>query len=113
MQILCLQKNASHESSETKINGIGELIHTDVCGPMENSSLNNSRYFLLLKDNYSNYRHVYFLKAKAEVVKCFKNYLIKVKKETGNEISALHSDNGREFINEQMTQILFNHGIGS
>ena len=30
-----------------------ELIHTDICGPMETSSLGSQRYFLIFIDDFS------------------------------------------------------------
>lgn len=62
-----------HQRSTTKTKRIGELIHADVCAPMEKDSIGGSRYFLLLKDDYSHYHHVYFLKAKSEVYECISN----------------------------------------
>lgn len=44
-----------------------ELVHADVCGPMEEPSIGGARYFLLLKDDYSSYKFVFFLKHKSEV----------------------------------------------
>lgn len=52
--------------SQSRARQIGELVHTDLCGPFEVESLGQSKYFLLLKDDYSNYRVVYFLKNKSE-----------------------------------------------
>ena len=43
-----------------------QLIHTDVCGPMHNESLNGSKYFLLFIDDYSRFCWVYFLKSKTD-----------------------------------------------
>lgn len=65
---------------------------------------------MLLKDDYSNYRHVYLLKEKSEVVKCFKKFLIRVRKETDREINNLRSDNGLEFVNNETKRIIFEHG---
>ena len=41
---------------------VGELIHADLCGPMPTDSVGGSKYFLLLKDDHSCFRTVYFLK---------------------------------------------------
>lgn len=49
-----------------------ELVHADVCGPMEEMSLGKARYILLLTDDFSSYRFVYFLKHKSEVNACVK-----------------------------------------
>ncbi|CAH2109228.1 unnamed protein product [Euphydryas editha] len=43
-----------------------EIIHADVCGPFP-SSFNKFRFFVLFKDDFSKYRHVYFMRQKSEV----------------------------------------------
>ena len=50
-----------------------QLVHADICGPMQTSSLNNSKYFLLYIDDYSRMCWVYFLKNKFEA---FSKFLI-------------------------------------
>ena len=37
------------------------LIHADLCGPMEYLTIGKLRYFLLLEDDFSHYKFVYFL----------------------------------------------------
>lgn len=109
--ILVKMHRQSHKQSKSKSNKIGESIHSDVCGPMESPSLNGSRYFVLFKDDYFHYRHIYFIKSKDQVTKCFENYLIRVKKETGVDINCLRTDNGLEFIDKQMQTLTFKFGI--
>ena len=48
-----------------------QIVHTDVCGPMHNESLNGARYFLLFIDDFSRFCWVYFLKTKGEVLMYF------------------------------------------
>lgn len=43
----------------------GEVIHTDVCGPMSIETPGGSKYFLTFKDDATGYRHVYFLRHKS------------------------------------------------
>ena len=40
----------------------GQIVHGDVCDPMHVGSLSGARYFLLLKDDYSHYRRIIFIK---------------------------------------------------
>ena len=42
-------------SSENRTTRVGEIIHSDLCGPMETNSIGGSRYFLLFKDDFSQY----------------------------------------------------------
>lgn len=37
-----------------------ELIHSDVCGPMQVASIGGARYFLLFKDDCSHFRTIFF-----------------------------------------------------
>ena len=46
-----------------------ELIHTDVCGPMQTISLRGASYFLIFVDDRSRFTWVYFIRRKGEVFK--------------------------------------------
>ena len=56
-----------------------EMIHTDVCGPMQTESLNWKRYFVCFIDDYSRRSHVYFMKHKNELLDKFKEFSADVK----------------------------------
>lgn len=43
-----------------------DLVHSDVCGPIQTTSNGGSRYFITFTDEHSNRVEVYFLKSKAE-----------------------------------------------
>lgn len=89
----------------------GEIIHTDVCGPIEETSLNGSRYFVIFKDDFSHFRFVYFLKHKSEVLEKCKSFVRLAEKECGHPIRILQSDNGTEYVNNGMKQFLDENGI--
>lgn len=99
------------KSSRSKTKEPGELVHADVCGYMDPTSYGGSRYFLLFKDNFSHYKTVYFLSSKTEVLKFFVDYLKKTKNQLGREIRRLRTDNGLEFVNAQMKEIIRDRGI--
>ena len=48
-----------------------ELLHADLCGKMSQSSLGGTWYYLLIKDDYTSYRFVSFLKTKGEAIRFF------------------------------------------
>ena len=50
--------------SKRRTKGVLELIHTDLCGPMETTSIGGSKYFLTFIDDYSRNIFVYFLTSK-------------------------------------------------
>ena len=89
----------------------GEIIHTDVNGPMECESLGGSRYFLLIKCEMSGYRKVYPLKTKDQVVGKLRIAFNEIEDETGNRVRRLRSDVGTEYKNQHMMQLLEEKGI--
>lgn len=89
----------------------GEVIHTDVCGPMSVESIGGSRYYLLFKDVATNYRHVYFLKYKHNMYEKFKEFKKLVTNKFEQSIKVLRSDNGLEFCNRKINDYLAAHGI--
>lgn len=89
----------------------GEVMHTDVCGPMSVESPGGSKYFLTFKDDASGYRHVYFLKQKSQVYEKFKEFEKMILNKFGRAMKILRSDNGRELCNKQMDEYLVSRGI--
>ncbi|KAI8435453.1 hypothetical protein MSG28_003756 [Choristoneura fumiferana] len=86
-----------------------EIIHADVCGPFQ-PSFNKFRYFVLFKDDFSKYRHVYFLRQKSEVHLKLRQMLHECKV-AGHSVKEFLSDNGGEFDSENVRCILRKAGI--
>ena len=57
-----------------------QLVHTDVCGPMQTKSFGGSHYFITFTDDYSRCCKVYFLKEKSEALEKFKNFKASVER---------------------------------
>lgn len=87
----------------------GELIHADVCGPFP-ESYSKYRYFVLFKDDYSAFRHVYFIRNKSDVKDKLLQFL-KEAKNAGHVVKTLLSDNGGEFDNKAVREIMNKNGI--
>ena len=88
----------------------GDLIHADVCGPMDHDSFSGYRYYVLFKDDFSKYRSVYFLKRKSEVVDKFKILLAEAKV-LGHTVKELLTDGGGEFNNKEFKKVTEENGI--
>lgn len=101
----------SFKSREEISTTCGEIVHADVCGPMEENSLGGSRYFLLLKDDFSHFRCVYFLNQKSEVASNIKKFVKMIQKEHGHNIRVFRSDNGTEFVNGEVNKFFSDMGI--
>ena len=46
---------------------VGEVINSDVNGPMSTSSNYGFRYYVVFKDDFSKYTRIFFMKEKSEV----------------------------------------------
>lgn len=107
------QTRKPHKSlARDKTEKPGEMIHTDVCGPINISSPSGSRFFVLFKDDSSGYCTVYFLKHKSDVLSKFKEYKALTENQTGNKVKILRSDQGKgEYINREFVDFIRNNGI--
>ncbi|CAL5340443.1 unnamed protein product [Camellia sinensis] len=88
-----------------------ELIHADLCGPMQTKSFGGSRYFLLFTDDYSRMSWVYFLENKSEAFEKFKHFKAKVEKQSGFCIKVLRTDRGGEFLSKDFDLFCEENGI--
>ena len=84
-------------STDPNTQEVGQLIVSDVGGPMQEKSLSGALYYLAIKDKASGLRKVYFLKHKSEVAGKFKIYVPSFQNDTGKLIKAFRTDNGGEF----------------
>lgn len=74
-----------------------EIVHSDLCGPMQTASLGGSRYFLLFIDDYSRMSWIYFLKNKSETFEHFRKFKTFAENQTGKRLKVLRSDRGGEY----------------
>jgi len=83
----------------------GQRFHSDVChiGAM---SWNKCKYFMTLKDEASGYRRVYFMRSKEEVSEILKEFFEDAEKETGRKAISLRTDNGTEYVNDKVKEVL-------
>lgn len=103
------EKFPIHE--EKRQREILELIHTDVCGPMQTRSLGGALYFLIFVDDRSRYTWVYFIRKKSDVFEYFKEFKNMVEKQTGKYIKIIKSDQGGEYKSRVFNQYCKIHGI--
>ena len=88
-----------------------ELVHSDVCGPMQTESLGGHKYFVTFIDDYSRCCAVYFIKQKSEVFEKFKEFEANVTNKCGHSISTLRTDNGGEYRSKEFQAYLISKGI--
>ena len=99
------------KSSSKKSSAVLDLIHSDVCGPLNIPSVGGSIYFVTFIDDYSNFVYVYLLKRKSEVFEKFVEYLAMAENFTGKRLKKFRSDNGGEYVGEEFDKYLKQRGI--
>ena len=75
-----------------------EIIHTDVCGPMNIETRDRYHYFLIFTDDLSKYEYIYLMKHKSETFEKFKEFQSEVENHRNKKIKFLRSDRGEEYL---------------
>ncbi|CAI5780530.1 Retrovirus-related Pol polyprotein from transposon TNT 1-94 [Podarcis lilfordi] len=97
--------------AEQRSNKVLDIVHTDICGPMNVPSLGKNRYILIFLDDFSRFCVVYFLKEKSETVDKLQEYIAMVKNKFQRAPAVLMSDNGGEYCSNEMQALLAKEGI--
>ncbi|KAG8480457.1 hypothetical protein CXB51_024633 [Gossypium anomalum] len=88
-----------------------KLVHSDICGPMKTSSLNDSKYFVLFIDDLTRFCWIYFLKQKSEVFEAFNKFKALAENQSGCKIKALRTNNGTGYLSERFQKLCEQAGI--
>ena len=75
-----------------------EIIHTDVCGPMNIEARGGYRYFFTFTYDLCRYRYIYLMKHKFETFEKFKEFQSEVENHHNKKIKFLRSDRGGEYL---------------
>ena len=79
----------------------GAVVHADLCGKMSPSSVEGNNYFLLLKDDASNFMFIYFVKQKSEVLGKISEFLLDWRHRSPHPVCELKTDCGGEFLSKE------------
>ncbi len=81
-----------------------ELVHIDLCGPIQIESYNGDKYFIPFFDDYSRMMTIMYLTEKSKACQKFKWYLEGEEKETRKKLKYLRLDRGSEFISNEFNE---------
>ncbi|TPX30010.1 DNA-directed DNA polymerase [Synchytrium microbalum] len=88
-----------------------DIIHTDVAGPMDETTIGGNKYFVTFIDDCTRYVWIYCIKTKSQVHSTLENWLKLVQTQFERTVKCLHSDNGGEYINKAMLKSLRLNGM--
>ena len=104
-------KQLSYPLSVNRASKPLEIIHTDVCGPIESVSFDGFKYFVIFVDDYSKFCVLYNLKSRSEVFDCFRHFKKYIENKLNFKIVNLKSDNAGEFSSLKFESFLNENGI--
>ena len=97
--------------SVSKTQATLDLIHTDICGPMQTETPGNKRYILTILDDHSRYTTVHLMKFKNEATPLIKQFIELTKTQFNKKPKIIRSDQGREYANDDLKDYLRKEGI--
>ena len=101
---------APYGSSSERFTKPGELIHVDLWGKYDKSSIHGNLYYLLLVDDASHFVTVEFLKTKRQATQNIKGCMTHLTAH-GMPPCAIRMDHGTEFVNEDLRTWCYSKGI--
>jgi len=89
----CVVSKQSHsqfpKGKSWRANDVLELVHSDICGPINPSSNGGKRYFITSIDDFFRKTWVYFLQEKSEAFTVFESFKAWVENEVRRTIKTL------------------------
>uniref|UniRef100_A0AAV1UCN5 Polyprotein n=2 Tax=Peronospora matthiolae TaxID=2874970 RepID=A0AAV1UCN5_9STRA len=88
-----------------------EMLHFDICGPMEEKSLGGSKYLLLIVDEASGCMKGFCLHSKSESEECIKKYITMIQTQFNKKVKFVRHDGAREFATNSLQDFYEVEGI--
>ncbi|GKD14909.1 retrovirus-related pol polyprotein from transposon TNT 1-94 [Tanacetum coccineum] len=111
----CEVSKAKRSPFKTKVvlssKGRLNLLHMDLCGPMQVASINGKKYILVIVDDYSRYTWTLFLRSKDETPKVLKGFLKMIQQNLQALVISVQTDRGTEFLNKTLHAYFKEEGI--
>jgi hypothetical protein len=105
------QNRVRFPSGATREEGILQLVHSDIFGPMSVPSLGKSMYYVSFIDDFSRNTWIYFLRKKYEFFDRFKEFKALIENQTEKIIKVLRIYNGGDFYGNEFEEFCKKCGI--
>ncbi|UYV63174.1 K02A2.6-like, partial [Cordylochernes scorpioides] len=102
--IMAKQTRKSFGNERSRATRPLEIVHTDLCGPIEPLTHDNKKYIMTFLDDYTHFCYVYLLSNKYEAKEYIKEYVNEVERFLNAKVSKLRCDNGSEYANTQVKE---------
>ena len=109
--VLAKSHRQSFKHTNTRMKSMFSLVHSDVWGHAPIIGGNGFRYYVIFVDDCTGMTCIYFLKNKSGVFDRFISFFKMIQTQFHTTIKTLRSDNGREFVNSEMTRFCKEKGV--
>ena len=92
-----------HEK-ENRASGMLERVHANMCGPFSVDLTTKHKYCVIFVDEFYRKCWILFMQKKDQTFSNFCEFKVLVDKESGNQVKALRSDNGGEYISNEFNK---------
>ena len=86
-----------------------ELVHCDLCGPIQPVAKDGFKYAISFVDDFSSANTVYFLHQKSDATRATEKFLADCA--PIGKVEHLRTDNGTEFTNDEFRSLMLKHSI--
>ena len=109
----CLEGKACRKpfGKATRATHALELVHSDICGPMNVKARHGASYFLTFIDDYTRYGYVYLISHRYEALDCFRRFVAEVENQQERSLKTFRTDRGREYLSDQFKELCEEEGI--
>lgn len=112
---ICIQNKKTRDpfpqESFTKTYEKLDLIHTDVCGPLQIPTPRGNKYILTLIDDYSRYCYIYLIEHKSDVKEKIIEFIEIMKTQHSKVPKIIRSDRGGEYMKNELHKYFKDNGI--
>jgi hypothetical protein len=87
----------------THSSGVLEIIHTDICGPINVKSVDGFNSFIIFTDDFSCYGYIYLIRERSKMLDKFKIFKAEVKNQHTVKIKIVRSDREEEYYGRHIS----------
>ena len=106
-----MSRGSFPKTSTNRSTAVGELVHTDLGGPMEVATPRGNRFYVMMVDDYSRCTTVYLLQHKSDAAEKIREYCNLMKNQFGYYPKKIRSDGGGEYSNLSLKKFFVDNGV--
>lgn len=106
-----LKRKPFPAQAKRRADGLLDLVHGDLCGPITPATPGGKAFFLLLVDDHSRYMWLSLLENKSGALAAIQRFQACVEVEMGRRLRVLRTDNGGEFTSVAFVEHCATHGV--